>query len=92
MVSTAFLLMWLLDDFSRRWLGLEPKSPPGPAVVKVSDAVILLIAVGVLGKLFRIDFDSICLRKGRLRLGWLSGWRVLREWQCLQGLRLTEWA
>jgi membrane protease YdiL (CAAX protease family) len=72
-VSIAFLLMWLLDDLPGRWLGLDPKGPPGRAVTKVSDAVILLLAVAVLGKLLRIDFDSVYLRKGRLRLGLAVG-------------------
>jgi len=72
-VSIAFLLMWLLDDLPGRWLGLDPKGPPGRAVTKVSDAFILLLVVAVLGKLLRIDFDSVYLRKGRLRLGLAVG-------------------
>lgn len=72
-VSIAFLLMWLLDGFPGRWLGLDPKGPPGRAVTKVSDAAILLFVVAVLGKLLRIDFDSVYLRKGRLRLGLVVG-------------------
>jgi membrane protease YdiL (CAAX protease family) len=63
-VSVSLLLMWLLDDFPRRWLGFDPKEPSGRAVIKVTDAVILLLTVVVLGKLLRIDFDSIYLRKG----------------------------
>lgn len=63
-VSVSFLLMWLLDDFPRRWLGLGPTSPSGRAVIKVTDAAILLLAVVVLGRLFQIDFDSIYLRRG----------------------------
>ncbi len=62
--SIALLVMWLLDDFPRRWLNLDPKAPSGRAIVKVSDAVILLVTVVVLGKLLRIDFDSIYLRRG----------------------------
>ncbi len=62
--SIALLLMWLLDDFPRRWLGFDPKAPSGRAIIKVSDAVILLLTVVVLGKVLRIDFDSIYLRKG----------------------------
>lgn len=56
--------MWLLDDFLRRWLGFDPKEPSGRAVIKVTDAVILLLTVVVLGKLLQIDFDSIYLRRG----------------------------
>ncbi|MGA8214071.1 MAG: type II CAAX endopeptidase family protein [Candidatus Sulfotelmatobacter sp.] len=63
-VSVSLLLMWLLDDFPRRWLGFDPKAPSGRAIIKVSDAVLLLFTVVVLGKLLRIDFDSIYLRKG----------------------------
>jgi len=63
-VSVSLLLMWLLDDFPRRWLGFDPKEPSGRAVIKVTDAVILLLTVVVLGKLLQIDFDSIYLRKG----------------------------
>jgi membrane protease YdiL (CAAX protease family) len=63
-VSVSFLLMWLLDDFPRRWLGFDPKEPSGRAVIKVTDAVILLLTVVVLGQLLQIDFDSIYLRKG----------------------------
>ena len=73
-VSVSLLLMWLLDDFPRRWLGFDPKDPSGRAVIKVTDAVILLLTVVVLGKLLRIDFDSIYLRKGtRLRLALAIG-------------------
>lgn len=73
-VSGALLLMWLLDDFPRRWLGLDPKWPSGRAIIKVSDAVILILTVVILGKLLRIDFDSIYLRKGsRPRLGLVIG-------------------
>ena len=63
-VSIGLLLMWLLDDFPRRWLNLDPKGPSGRATIKVSDAVLLLVTVVVVGKLLRIDFDSIYLRKG----------------------------
>lgn len=72
-VSIAFLLMWFLDGVPGRWLELDPNGPPGRAVTKVSDAVILLLVVAVLGKLLRIDFDSVYLRKGRLRLGLAVG-------------------
>jgi membrane protease YdiL (CAAX protease family) len=73
-VSVSLLLMWLLDDFPRRWLGFDLKDPSGRAVIKVTDAVILLLIVVVLGKLLRIDFDSIYLRKGtRLRLALAIG-------------------
>ncbi len=74
MVSIALFLMWLLDDFPRRWLNLGPKAPSGRAIVKLSDALILLFTVVVLAKLLRIDFDSIYLRKGiRPRLGLAIG-------------------
>jgi membrane protease YdiL (CAAX protease family) len=62
--SIALLLMWLLDDFPGRWLGLDPKAPSGRALVKVSDAVILLLTVVVLGKLLSINLDSLYLGKG----------------------------
>ncbi len=72
--SVGLLVMWLLDDFPRRWLNLDPKAPSGRAVIKASDAIILLVTVIVLGKLLRIDFDSIYLRKGsRLKLGLAIG-------------------
>jgi membrane protease YdiL (CAAX protease family) len=72
--SIGLLLMWLLDDFPRRWLGFDPKEPSGRAVIKVTDAVIMLLTVVVLGKLLRIDFDSIYLRKGtRPRLALVIG-------------------
>ncbi len=63
MASAALLLMWLLDDFPGRWLGFDPQGPPGRAVVKVSDAIILLITILILGKVLQIDFDSVYLRK-----------------------------
>lgn len=72
-VSIALLLMWFLDDFPLRWLGLHPRGPSGRAVVKLSDAIILLLSVVVVRKLLRIDFDSIYLRKGRRRLGLAIG-------------------
>ncbi|MFY9680524.1 MAG: type II CAAX endopeptidase family protein [Candidatus Sulfotelmatobacter sp.] len=62
--SVSLLLMWLLDDFPRRWLGFDPKEPSGRAVIKVTDAVLVLLTAIVVGKLLRIDFDSIYLRKG----------------------------
>jgi len=72
--SIGLLLMWLLDDFPRRWLGLDPKGPSGRAMIKVSDAILLLVTVVILGKLLRVDFDSIYLRKGSMpRLGLLVG-------------------
>jgi membrane protease YdiL (CAAX protease family) len=63
-VSVSFLLMWLLDDFPRRWLGIDPTRPSGRAVIKVTDAVILLLTVVVLARLLQIDFDSIYLGRG----------------------------
>jgi membrane protease YdiL (CAAX protease family) len=63
-ISVSLLLMWLLDDFPRRWLGLDPKAPSGRATIKVTDAIILLLAVVVLSRLLRIDFDSIYLGRG----------------------------
>ena len=71
--STALLPMWLLDEFPVRWLGLDLKSPAGRAVIKATDTIILLVTVLVLAKLFQIDFDSIYLRKGKLRLGLIIG-------------------
>lgn len=62
--SVSLLLMWLLDDFPRRWLGFDPKDPSGRAVIKVTDAVLMLLTAVVVGKLLEIDFDSIYLRKG----------------------------
>jgi membrane protease YdiL (CAAX protease family) len=72
-VSTALLLMWLLDEFPVRWLGLDLKSPPGRAVVKATDTVILLLTVVALAKFFRVDFNSIYLRRGKLGLGLAIG-------------------
>jgi uncharacterized protein len=102
-VSTALLLMWLLDDFPRRWLGLDPKAPPGRAIIKVSDAVLLLLTVLVLGKLLRIDFDSIYLRKGRrpglgIAIG-LAGFVLMASFAVVEAhdigisnRRLLDWA
>jgi hypothetical protein len=51
-------LMWLLDDFPRRWLSLDPKGPSGRAIIKASDAVLLLLTVVILGKPSRIGGAS----------------------------------
>jgi membrane protease YdiL (CAAX protease family) len=72
-VSTALLLMWLLDEFPVRWLGLDLKSPPGRTVVKATDTIILLLTVVVLAKFFRVAFNSIYLRRGKLGLGLVIG-------------------
>jgi membrane protease YdiL (CAAX protease family) len=72
-VSIALLLMWLLDEFPVRWLGLDLKSPPGRAVIKATDTIILLLTVVVLAKFFRVDFNSIYLRRGKLALGLVIG-------------------
>jgi membrane protease YdiL (CAAX protease family) len=71
--STALLPMWLLDELPARWLGVDLKSPPGRALVKVTDTVILVLTVLVLAKLLRIGFDSIYLRRGKLALGLIIG-------------------
>jgi membrane protease YdiL (CAAX protease family) len=103
MVSIALLLMWLLDDFPRRWLNLNPKAPSGRAIVKLSDALILLFTVVVLAKLLRIDFDSIYLRKGtRPRLGLaigLASFALMASFGVVEGhgmgisnRRLLDWA
>jgi membrane protease YdiL (CAAX protease family) len=103
MVSVALHLMWLLDDFPRRWLSLDPKAPSGRAVVKVSDAVILLLTVVVIGKLLRIDFGSIYLRKGNrpglgLAIG-LAGFALMASFAVMEAhsmditnRRLLDWA
>lgn len=94
--SAGLLLMWLLDDFPRRWLNLDPKAPSGRAVIKASDAVILLVTVIVLGKLLRIDFDSIYLRRGRrpglgLAIG-LAGFALMAVFAVLEahGMGVTN--
>jgi membrane protease YdiL (CAAX protease family) len=103
MVSIALLLMWLLDDFPRRWLSLDAKAPSGKAIVKLSDAVILLVTVVVIAKVFRIDFDSIYLRKGsRPRLGLaigLAGFALMASFGVaeahgmgISNRRLLDWA
>jgi membrane protease YdiL (CAAX protease family) len=101
--SIGLLLMWLLDDFPRRWLSLDPKGPSGRAIIKVSDAVLLLLTVVVLGKLLRIDFDSIYLRKGTrpglgLAIG-LAGFALMALFALVEahsmGIsnhRILEWA
>lgn len=102
-VSIGLSLIWLLDDFPRRWLNLDSKAPSGRAIVKVSDAAILLLTVIVVGKLFRIDFDSVYLRKGsRLGLGLaigLAGFALMVSFGVVEahGLgignrRLLDWA
>jgi membrane protease YdiL (CAAX protease family) len=88
MVSVGLLLMWLVDDFPRRWLNLDPKGPPGRATIKVTDAVILLLTVIIVGKLLRMDFDSIYLRKGRkpllgLAIG-LAGFAIMAAFAFLE--------
>jgi membrane protease YdiL (CAAX protease family) len=102
-ISIALLLMWLLDDFPRRWLNLDAKAPSGRAIVKVSDAVILLLTVLILGVLLRIDFDSIYLGKGNrpglgLAIG-LAGFALMASFAVMEAhdigisnQRLLEWA
>lgn len=103
MVSIGLLMMWLLDDFPRRWLGLDAKAPSGRAIIKVSDAVLLLVTVVVVGKLLRIDFDSIYLRKGSrpglgLAIG-LAGFALMASFAIVEAHsmdisnhRILEWA
>jgi membrane protease YdiL (CAAX protease family) len=88
MVSISLLLMWLLDDFPRRWLKLDPKWPSGRATIKVTDAVILLLTVVVLSRLLQIDFDSIYLGKGSrpglgLAIG-LTGFAVMASFALVE--------
>jgi membrane protease YdiL (CAAX protease family) len=102
-VSIGLLLRWLLDDFPRRWLNLDPKGPSGRAIIKVSDAVLLLVTVVVVGKLLRIDFDSIYLRKGSrpglgLAIG-LAGFVLMASFALVEAhsmdisnRRLLEWS
>lgn len=73
MASVVMFLLWLLDESPARWLGLDPESPPGRAVGKLSDVAVLVITVTILTKLFRTSFGSIYLQKGRLRLGLAIG-------------------
>lgn len=72
-VSIALSFMWLLDGLPGRWLGLDAKSPQGRALVKVSDAVLLLLIVIVLTRAFRVSLGSVFLQKGRLKLGLALG-------------------
>jgi uncharacterized protein len=72
LVSISLFSMWLLDSWPAR-LGLGPKSPQGMALTKASDAVILLLIVVVLAKVFRVSLSSLYLQKGRLRLGLVIG-------------------
>ncbi len=72
-VAIALLLMWLLDKFPAQWLGLDAKSPPAMALGKVFDAVLLILTVTVLTRLFGVGLPSVFLQKGRLKLGLTIG-------------------
>lgn len=72
-VSIAFVLMWIFDELPARWLGLAPKAPPAMAVGKACDALLLLLTVIVLNRLFGISLASVFLQRGRLRLGLIIG-------------------
>ncbi len=72
-VSIALSFMWLLDEFPARWLGLDAKSPPAMALVKVFDTLLLILTVAVLTRLFGVSPASVFLQKGRLRLGLAIG-------------------
>ena len=71
--SVALFFMWLLDEWPARWFGLDPKSPNGTALGKVSDAVVLIAIVIVLTGVFQVSLGSIFLQRGRLMLGLLIG-------------------
>ena len=71
--SIALLPIWLLDEFPARWLGLNLKSPPGMAVGKVCDALLLILTVFVLTRVFGVSQSSVFLQKGKLGLGLAIG-------------------
>jgi membrane protease YdiL (CAAX protease family) len=73
MASVALFFMWLLDESPARWLGLDPQSPSGMAVGKVSDVAVIIITFTLLARLFQVSFGSIYLQRGRLRLGLAIG-------------------
>ena len=100
--SVALLLMWLLDELPGRWLGLAPKSPPGMAVVKAFDAVLLLLTVIVLTRVFGVSLRSVFLQRGKLALGLgigLAGFLVMAAFAFVEARdmgvstsRLIAWA
>jgi len=71
--SISLLSIWLLDEFPARWLGLNSKSPPGMAVGKVFDALLLILTVILLTRVFGVSLGSVFLQKGKLGLGLVIG-------------------
>ena len=63
-VAVALSLMSLMDGWPAR-LGLDPKSPKGMALGKLSDAVAFIVIVVVLTRVFRVSLGSIYLQKGQ---------------------------
>jgi membrane protease YdiL (CAAX protease family) len=102
MEAIALSFLWLLDDLPARWLGFDPKSPQGMAMVKVSDTVVFLVVVVVLMRIFQVGLGSIFLQKGRLGLGLaigLAGFAVMATFGVLESRgmgvstsRLIAWA
>lgn len=73
LASFALLMTWLFADWPLRWLRLNPTSPHGIAVGKLSVTVLAVVPVIVLARLFRFDLGSFYLQKGRLKLGLAIG-------------------
>lgn len=71
--SIALFSMWLLDRFPAQWLGLDAKSPPGMALGKVFDLLLLILTVMMLTRLFGVSPGSVFLQKGKLGPGLAIG-------------------
>ena len=79
----ASSLAYYCSDYGLTLLHLTTNTPAGVAVAKASQALVVVIGVLVLAKLFGQDFASLYIRKGRLLLGLALGLAGAAVFVCL---------
>ena len=71
--SISLSISWFLASYPRKWLGLSLTTAEGIAFAKFFEAFLIVIPLLIISKLSGFSFNSIYLKKGKLKLGIIIG-------------------
>ena len=72
-VSVAYLVNWVIGNFPSTWFKVDNAAPRGMAILKVTEAIPLIVIIFLFNWLSRNGINSLYLKGGKLKQSLLMG-------------------